>query len=185
MKQSSVINSFFEIYEYEENLSSFKNYYDSLRLWVKKNEGYFGQKLQRDPELRMLLDLEVDKYLVEDPELNLDMELKRMQYINIIKKDKIGTLLMFINGSLWDMVTLRSIENCPHCGDGDLRYLNINYKENGKGKVILECQVCGHAINVDGSEVEETITEYLPATKDDLKAAGVVEYSDNFFERCN
>lgn len=45
MKQSSVINSFFEIYEYEENLSSFKNYYDSLRLWVKKNEGYFGQKL--------------------------------------------------------------------------------------------------------------------------------------------
>lgn len=42
----------------------------------------------------MLLDLEVDKYLVEDPELNLDMESKRMQYINTIKKDKIGTLLM-------------------------------------------------------------------------------------------
>lgn len=177
MKQSSVINSFFEIYEYEENLSSFKNYYDSLRLWVKKNEGYFGQKLQSDSELRMLLDLEVDKYLVENPELCLDRESKRMQYINTIKKDKIGTLLMFINDTLWDMVTLRSIRDCPVCGVyGDLRYLNINYKENGKGKVILECQDCGHAINIDGSEVEETITEYLPATKDDLKAAGVVEH---------
>lgn len=156
-------------------MASYKDYYDALRLWVKRNEWYFSQELQRDKELRMLLDLDVDKYLVEDPEFWLDTELKRHRHLT--KKTKPSTFLMLISSTLWDMVSLRSIRNCPHCGDGDLRYLNINCKENGKGKVILECEVCGHAINVDGSEVEETITEYLPATKDDLKAAGVVEYS--------
>lgn len=42
----SMLNSFHEIYLDKNNLLSYKNYYNALRLWVKKNEKNLSSRLQ-------------------------------------------------------------------------------------------------------------------------------------------
>ena len=71
----SMLNSFHNIYLDKNNLLSYKNYYNALRLWVKKNEKNLSSRLQYNSRLRMLLDLDEDKYLVDNPEFSLEMEI--------------------------------------------------------------------------------------------------------------
>lgn len=70
--------------------------------------------------------------------------------------------------TLWDMVTIRSDKICLNCGDGDLRYLKINTNKSDNGKVILECNICGKAVNIDGCECKDEIENYYPACKEDI-----------------
>lgn len=168
--KKTVLNSFKNIYLEMDNLSSYKNYYNALRLWVKKNEKYFGDKLQSNFRLRMLLDLEEEKYLVENPELSLHLEKNRLYDINFSSLDAI---LMAICNTLWDMVTIRSNRNCPRCqyglgyGCGDLRY--IKAKANGYNDyVILQCNICDELVNIDGSVYKGEIEGYYPARKEEL-----------------
>lgn len=62
-------------------LLSYKSYYNALRLWVKKNE--------KNLSSRLLLDLDEDKYLVDNPEFSLEMEEKRKSRINYSKIDAV------------------------------------------------------------------------------------------------
>ncbi len=89
----SVLNSFHEIYLDKNNLLSYKNYYNALRLWVKKNEKNFSSRLQYSSRLRMLLDLDEDKYLVGNPGFYMEMEEKRKSRVGF---SKIDTMLMVI-----------------------------------------------------------------------------------------
>lgn len=163
---NSMINSFYEIYSDKNNLSSYKNYYNALRLWVKKNENKLRSRLQHDYRLRMLIDLDVDKYLVDNPEILLEDEKKRMSRINF---SNINTMLMIICDTMWDMVTIRSNKNCPCCGDGDLRYIRVSLNNGSHEAVLLECNICGRLANMDGSRYEgERIDRYYPVCKDEM-----------------
>lgn len=162
----SMLNSFHEIYLDKKNLLSYKNYYNALRLWVKKNEKNLSSRLQYNGRLRMLLDLNDDKYLVDNPEFSLEMEEKRKSRVNF---SKIDTMLMMICDTLWDMVTIRSEKNCPCCGDGDLRYIKVSSNNAKHNNVLLECNICGRLANIDGSRYEgRKIDSYYPACKEEI-----------------
>lgn len=163
--KTNLLDSFRKIYLDINNLSSYRNYYNALRLWVKKNSKYFDKEIQSQTRLKILLDLDLDKYLVSSPDLSLDMEKKRMDNIDL---SSINIMLMIICDTLWDMVTIRSEKNCLNCGDGDFRYIKVNWDEHSDGKIILECSICGDVINVDGSEFNEKIECYYPACKKDI-----------------
>lgn len=168
--KKSVLNDFKEIYSDINNLSSYKNYYNALRLWVKSNEKYFVESLQFDSKLRMLLDLDENKYLVEEPEISLSMEKNRLCKIDF---SLIDTLLRAISNTLWDMVTIRSDRDCPHCqyglgyGYGDLHYIKAKIFE-GNYNIILECNICGKLVNLNGSMYEGEIVSYYPACKEEI-----------------
>lgn len=162
----SLLNSFHEIYLDKNNLLSYKNYYNALRSWIKKNEKKLSSKLQYDSRLKMLIELNEDKYLVDDPEFSLEMEEKRMRRVNF---SKIDTMLMIICDTLWDMVTIRSEKNCPCCGDGDLRYIKVESNNGRSNNVLLECNVCGGLAYIDGCRCEERkIDSYHPACKEEI-----------------
>lgn len=161
-----MLNSFHEIYLDKNNLLSYKNYYNALRLWVKKNEKNLSSRLQYNSRLRMLLDLDEDKYLVDNPEFSLEMEEKRKSRVGF---SKIDTMLMVICDTLWDMVTIRSEKNCPCCGDGDLRYIKVLSNSARHNNVLLECNICGRLANFDGSRYEgRKIDNYYPACKEEI-----------------
>lgn len=163
--KKSMIDSFEEIYLDQNNLLSYKNYYNALRLWVKNNEKNLAEKLQCDIRLKMLLDLNEDKYLVDDPEISLGMEKNRKSRVRF---SKIDTILMFVSDTLWDMVTIRSDKNCPCCGDGDLRYIKVMPSDRNT-EVLLECNICGRLVNINGSRYEgERIDSYYPACKEEI-----------------
>lgn len=162
----SILNTFHEIYLDKYNLLSYKNNYNALRMWVKKNEKNLSSRLQYSSRLRMLLDLDEDKYLVDNPGFYLDMEEKRKSRVGF---SKIDTMLMVICDTLWDMVTIRSEKNCPCCGDGDLRYIKVLSSSAKHNKVLLECNICGRLANLDGSRYEgRKIDSYYPACKEEI-----------------
>lgn len=164
--KKSLLDSFKNIYLHMNNLSSYKSYYDALTLWVKENSKYYSNKLQSQTRLRMLLDLDLEKYLINNPGISLHLEKNRISKMDLSSIDEI---LMIICDTLWDMVTIRSDKICLNCGDGDLRYLKINTNDSDNSKVILECNICGKAVNIDGCECKDEIENYYPACKEDIQ----------------
>ena len=161
-----LLNSFREIYADENNLSSYKNYYCALRTWVKKNANYFRDRLWKNERLMILLDLDVDKYLVDNPGIIWAMEKGKICGMNF-KRDE--ELLMIISDILWDMVTVFSDLNCSCCDDCNLRYVKME-AERGNTELLLECGTCGFVFHVDGSRYQGGIKTLYPASKKEIAA---------------
>lgn len=161
-----MLKSFQSIYRDKKNMQSFSNYYQALCNWVKSNQKLIGSELICRNGLDVLISLDLDKYLVDSNTNELCLEKEE----NRIGKDisNLDGLLMVLSNTLWDMVTIRSDANCSRCKYGDLRYIKIN-DQDGNGKIVLECNECGHAMNLDGSNLEEKIVNYLPATKSEVE----------------
>ena len=167
MVNGRLFKSFMSIYSDKNNMQSFKNYYQSLCNWIDSNKKMIGSELISRTCLDKMMSLDLDYYLV-DPVTNglcLEKEEKRM----VKEYSDIESLLISIFYTLWDMVTISSVAECSNSGcekDGDLRYIKIN-----NSKVVLECNICGHVQNLDGSKVEEKIVNFLPATKYEVELA--------------
>ncbi len=164
---NKLLKSFRSIYQDKKNIQSFSVYYQALSNWVKNNQKTLGRELIYKYGLDILISLDLNSYLIDPKknELYLEQEEKRIGNINFSKVDG---LLMVIRDTLWDMVTIRSDSECCNCKYGDMRYIKINYQD-GDGKIVLECNVCGQAVNIDGSRLEEKIVNYLPATKTEVE----------------
>lgn len=160
--------SFRAIYKNPEHLNSYRSYYNSLRNWVIDNKKTIGEK-QIDPMLNILLSLQLDDYNLEEIQGNGLYPTEDSKRLAKRDYEKLDYLLLSIRDTLWDLVTISSDDNCPCCNYGDLRYLKINNKSLNR-KIILECQSCGQAFNIDGSKFSETIEDYLPASKKDVES---------------
>lgn len=161
-----LLEKFRELYEDEKNLQSFRLYYKALCGWIENNKKTIGTEFIHG-RLKILLSLNLEDYHFEEINGNgLDLN-KEKERLTDYEYNDIEELLSSITDTLWDMVTISSDEKCPNCKYGDLRYLKINQNEN-KGKIVMECQDCGHGFYLDGNSLSEKIADYLPASKKDI-----------------
>lgn len=146
--------------------SSYESYYSSLVSWIRKNPRYFTNEILNKSYLDILISLDPSKYIVDDPEFQLEDELNWYKYNN---PRNINSLAMLIESKLWDMVSIKCLKNCPNCGYGDLRYLLLENKD----QILLECGDCAWTEHVDGTKYSGGIANMLPANKWDLQRHGI------------
>lgn len=160
-----ISNSFKCMLNIKDTLTSYENYYRALSSWVKNNIDNFSWELQKRTRLDVLLSINPDKYIVDNPELSLELEYKR---IGERDYETIDDLAMTIGDTLWDLVTIRTGKDCPVCIYDELRYVVVKNKEKGLLKVVLECESCGWTEYTDGTEWNEGIVEVFPANQEDI-----------------
>lgn len=146
--------------------TNYESYYTSLVHWIGKNKRYFTDEVLIRNFLDVLISLEPQQYIVDNPEFQLEYELDR--FMNN-KPDRIDTLAMLIGSRLLDMVSIRSDKNCSSCVYGDLRYFILE----GKDKILLECNECTWIEHIDGTEYGGGVARMLPANKMDLYRHGI------------
>lgn len=163
---SRLLKEFRDIFN-NHNIQSSIDYYKVLCLWVNRNKKIFGEHLLHINRLNVLTSLDIEKYIINSSEIDLNNEINRIRKIDFKSLDG---LLMFISDTMWEMITIASSKECYNCKYGDVRYIKINYKDC-KGKVVLECQDCGQIMNINGIKITEKIQNYLPATKKEVEDA--------------
>ena len=161
-----VLNSFKNIFMNYDNLSSFKAYYLALCKWVKDNKEVFDANMDDMVRLDILLSLDVDEYVLECNTNGIVLSNEKKRIGEYDYSDTEGFLMVIVD-TLWDMVTISADADCQNCYYGDMRYIKIN---NPKGKIVLECNDCGHAMNLDGTALNEEIINYMPASQTELKS---------------
>ena len=125
-KYDELRESFLALLTKKENLSSFENYYTSLVSWTKDNAETLGDELLENKLVNVLLELNPHKYIVENPDLYLNMELQRLSGVEF---DTINAFVMAIQNTLWDMVIIESDKNCPICIYAGLKYVLLKIKK--------------------------------------------------------
>lgn len=160
----NLIMSFKSIYEKEETLLSYINYYNSLIKWIKENLSFFTAEQIENSRLNVLVNLNPNKYVVSNPELLLKKENKR-----IGERDykTIDDLLMSISDTLWDLVTIRSGKDCPNCIYDELRYVVAENQD--RRELLLECETCGWTEHINGGQWNEGLVKIIPARVDEIK----------------
>lgn len=166
-----LLGSFQKVFDNPNATKDFLLYYITLSTWVKQNIEYFDEDVLKSNRLDVLLKLEPKEYIVDDPEILLDMEKER---IGKREFETIDNLAMSIGDTLWDLVTIKSGKDCPNCIDDVFRYLIAENLITKDRKVILECETCGWTEKMDGSEWDEGIVNVVPANKSDLEKYGVI-----------
>jgi len=158
--------SFLSLLAEKENLSSFEKYYASLVSWTKDNTELLGEKLTENKDINALLELDPREYITEKPELSLDMEQKRLEGVEY---DSIGSFIMAVQNTLWDMVIIESDKNCPICIYAGLKYVIFENEARNIRELVLECYTCGWSEHLDGRKWEHgRVERILPANKKDL-----------------
>lgn len=157
--------SFKELLRRKEILASFESYYSALAFWVVENMDAFEYEMKDNKRLGVLLDINPSDYVIENPELSLSLECKR---IGSNEFETIEDMLMTICDTLWDMVTIGSDKDCPNCIDDELRYVIAEDKSSNFREIILECDTCGWTEHLNGKRWNEGIVKILPANKKDI-----------------
>jgi len=156
-----------------EIFQDYKNYFNILVGWVKKHKKHFESihpKLLVSNRLDTVLEVDIEKYLSKNPEILLDMETKRMFSRH---PETINSLLMGIGNTLWDLVRCHAEKDCPSCIDAGLNYVLAEIRDTKQRKIILECDTCGYAENLDGSRYADGYADGYPVNDDDLAKYGV------------
>ena len=73
-----LIMSLKRIYETEENLLNYINYYKSLIKWIKEHLKFFSVEQLENSRVNILINLNPDNYVVPNPELLLNKEKERI-----------------------------------------------------------------------------------------------------------
>lgn len=168
---SEMTESLRELYEKEESLLSYKNYYAALISWIKTHLHLLSEAQIKQNRLDVLISLNPDKYVVSDPGLNLKRECSR---ILSIPHSSVDTLLMVVSNTLWELVTIYSEVDCPNCICGGLYYVVAEDKERNIHELLLECE-CGWTQSLNGEPWKKGIVQITPASIEDinkLKGAG-------------
>ncbi|WP_044973128.1 hypothetical protein [Ruminococcus sp. HUN007] len=81
------------------------SFYSSVVNWIKQKKKYFTKEIMERWRLDVLVNLDPNEYIVDEPDIDLSTEALRFEKI---PPDKIDTLAMLIGDTLWDMVTIYS-----------------------------------------------------------------------------
>lgn len=168
--ETKLWDSFIEMLRSPTTMESYRNYYSALVSWIKNNSRFLGEEFLKRDRLDVLLKLDPDVYIVDQPGIDLNMELKRL---GSIKPHRIDTFAMVIENTLWDMVTIRTRKYCPICIDDELRFLLSVDKFKNEEKLILECETCGWCEYTNGSKWNEGYAKVVPASRQDLIRFGM------------
>lgn len=162
--------NFLEVLKNPSTLKDFESYYKSIVTWINDNNRFFTNDLLKKHRLDVLMEIEPSKYIIDNPEFELDKEPNRF------KKNRptsIDTFLMIVGNRLWDIVTIRSGKDCPNCLYDELRYLLIESLSKEQ-EIILECESCAWIEHIGGTKLNEGIIKVIPANKNDLKKFGLL-----------
>lgn len=161
-----IMISFRSIYRKREILLNYINYYNALISWIKEHINLFSKEQIETYRLDVLMNINPNYYIVDNPELCLEQEYKR---IGKRKYDTVDSLLMSISDTLWDLVTIKSGKNCPNCVFDELRYVVAVDKKRNILELLLECETCGWTEYINGKQWAEGIVKIIPACIDDVK----------------
>ncbi|MBA4495502.1 hypothetical protein ACFO25_19975 [Paenactinomyces guangxiensis] len=159
-------DSFIEEVKSPGVLDSYLIYYLAIVNWITNNTRYFGDNSIKSKRLEICINLDPTLYVIDEPELSLSMELDRLERI---KPSKMDTLVMVIEDTLWDLVTIKSGKDCPNCTDDELRYVLAK----NESKLLLECDTCGWIEYENGCKWDGGYTQVIPASKNDLLQFGI------------
>ncbi|BDR59374.1 hypothetical protein [Xylocopilactobacillus apicola] len=160
MSDKKLLNNFCQ----ELNMGSFLAYYQSLTKFVINNPEEFNDEVRSAWGLEELISIDPRKYLVDQPDLCLKMEAKRLSG----KHKSIDTLAMSIRDTLWDRVTIYSGKDCPITPENELRFIKIVY-ENNSDRILLECSECGWTEDIQGNQYQGPIGKVFPVTIDEVE----------------
>lgn len=75
-------DSYLETVSDKNNLSDYKTYYSATMRWTKKHMYCFTPEIIADNNLDFLLNLDIDEYITESPDIQLETEYKRLKNLN-------------------------------------------------------------------------------------------------------
>lgn len=161
----SLWKSFIDCLKDPDATKSFINYYVVVTSWIRNNQHYFSRVLIEKNRLDILVDLNPNIYVVDNPDFSLGMELQR--YVKNEPKN-LEIFSMIIGNRLWDMVTIRGKE-CPNCEGDEMRYILTDETLTNNRIIFLECNSCGWTEDLDGTPWSGSKVKILPANKEDIK----------------
>ncbi|WP_217496382.1 hypothetical protein [Paenibacillus algicola] len=141
--------------------NSYSDYFSILVEWIKKykddleNSAYWNR-------VGTVIDVDIKEYISTRPEILLNQESKRMFSL---KPDTVDSFVMRLGNTLWDLVKFRSGKDCPRCKDDELNYVVAEVLKTAEKKLILECDTCGRALNIDGTEWSNGVALIHPANE--------------------
>lgn len=141
--------------------NSYVEYFLVLVNWIKKHKDDLKYSVYWN-RLGSLLDVDINDYISKEPEILLNQESKRMFSV---KPDTIDSFVMRLGNTLWDLVKFRSGKDCPRCEDDELNYVVAEVVKTAEKKIILECDTCGRALNIDGTEWSDGVAIIHPANE--------------------
>jgi transcription elongation factor Elf1 len=170
VKKSDVESLWVDFLENIKSTATYIDYYISIVSWVKQNKKNLGKELIDTSRLGILLSLDPKLYISTNPEISLGLELNRL---GRIQPRKLETIIMVIENTIWDLVTIRSRIDCPNCSDDELRYVLIKKEGNRDYELLLECETCGWIENLNRKKWNGKIIKVFPANKDHLLENGI------------
>ena len=161
-----LLKKFNILFEDDNNLKSYTNYFIALRDWVINNKYLFINELEKNFRLKMLIQINIDNYDLETigrKNISLLYEKERMTGRRYKTTED---LLEEIDYTLWNMVSIEANLECD-CIDSDLRYIKI--QEDGCNEILIKCDFCGQIYNLNGVKINREIKEYTPASSLELQ----------------
>lgn len=157
---------FKSIQQNQEIFNNYCNYFSSLVNWLKEHLYILNSELIFEYRLDNILDIDVRDYFSPNPEIELIQEKKRMFSH---KPDTVDSLIMRISNTLWDIIKQRSGKDCPRCKDDELNYVIAEVQKTKEKKLILECDTCGWAENLDNTKWTQGSAIIHPISNSELK----------------
>jgi len=170
--ENELWQDFIDLKNQPETFRNHKSYFNTLVSWVKKHQSHIESihhTLLVSNRIETILETDIDEYLSKNPEVLLDMEVKRMFSRH---PETINSLLMGIGTTLWDLVRFETEENCPNCIYDGLSYVRVEVKDTKEIKIVSECETCGYAENLDGSRYADGCANGYPVNDDDFVKYG-------------
>jgi len=159
--------SFCELLNDDTTLINYVNYYVAVADWMKSNLAEFDYSIIKRNGIEQLLSVDASEYVVENPDISLEMEPMRI-FEN--KPNTVDSFVMIIKNLLRDLTTIWTDKDCPGCGDGGLRYFIYETVSSHERHLVLECYVCIYAELADGTEWDAGLANVFPANKNDLES---------------
>lgn len=151
-------DSFLEMVSDKNNLTDYKTYYSAIVKWTKKHIKFFTY----DNSLDFLLNLDINEYIIENPDICLETEYERLKKEHIKNNDG-GLVSMMIIYILQEMVTIKSGFECPRCS-GDTAFYIAEFDNSNERKRVLMCEECNWCLNENSSHIKKLI----PASMNEL-----------------
>jgi len=167
---SETWNDFRKLLNMEKTFCSCTDYYSALVGWIKDNTEIFDISILQNNRIIELLDLDPEKYIIDNPNISLDMEPVRM--FNS-KPSTLDSFMMCISTTLWELVSISSDTECPYCIYAELKYMIFESNLTKKRELVLECEECGYAELINGKGWNKGTANVFPANKKDLEKFGV------------
>ncbi|MDE6780632.1 MAG: hypothetical protein K2J40_04135 [Ruminococcus sp.] len=128
-------DSFLEMLSDRNNLFDYRTYYSATVQWFKEHIYCFTPEIISINNLDFLLSLDIDGYITESPDIQLETEYERLKKLNPSSKH---TVAMLIADILREMISIKSGTDCPVCGN-EMIYAVDN-------RNFLSCDICGYCM---------------------------------------